>query len=130
VTKKKKEPEGLKGAKKKAEDFAYDKEKTVHLIEEAIEKANKNKGALKEIWENLLALFRLVKAWAMGQYKDVPWQTVILAITAIIYFVNPFDLIPDFLPGGYVDDATVVGFVINSIINDLDAFKNWEKCNS
>lgn len=27
---------------------------------------------------------------------------------ALLYFLSPFDLIPDFLPGGYADDAAVI----------------------
>ena len=29
----------------------------------------------------------------------------LVAVGALIYFLNPFDLIPDALPGGYLDDA-------------------------
>lgn len=55
-------------------------------------------------------------------------QTILWAIAAIIYFVNPFDVIPDFIPVvGYVDDSTVIAFVINSIRKDLDDFLKWER---
>ena len=51
-----------------------------------------------------------------------------LAIAAILYFVNPFDVIPDFIPGfGYLDDATVIGFVIASIGSDIRKFRRWER---
>ena len=114
--------------KGKAEEYAADKEKTEHLLNEALKKAQRNKGQLKEIWDNLMALFRLVRAWATGKYKDVPLKTIVLAIVAIIYFVNPFDAIPDFIPFfGYLDDATVVAWVIKSIYSDLEDFKGWDK---
>lgn len=114
--------------KKIAKDYASDKNKTAHLIDEALEKAKKNKGMLSEIWDDLMALIRLVKAWVQGKYKDVPWETIIWAIVAIIYFVNPFDLIPDFIPFiGYLDDALVIAWVVRSIKKDLDDFKDWEK---
>jgi uncharacterized membrane protein YkvA (DUF1232 family) len=61
----------------------------------------------------------------------VPWQTIVLAIAAVVYFVNPFDLIPDLIPViGYLDDATIVGFVIASIGGDIANFRDWEQSHS
>ncbi len=31
-----------------------------------------------------------------------------LIVPAIVYLISPFDAIPDFLPGGFVDDGTVI----------------------
>lgn len=50
--------------------------------------------------------------------------TVILA--GLIYAVSPIDLIPDFLPGGFVDDAVVIGWVLKTVHVELDAFREWE----
>ena len=72
-------------------------------------------------------MVRLLKAWRRGDYPVVPWRTIILAIATLIYFVDPFDLIPDFVPViGYLDDATVIAFVVESIRRDLDKFLAWE----
>jgi uncharacterized membrane protein YkvA (DUF1232 family) len=50
-----------------------------------------------------------------------------MALAAVIYFLNPLDLIPDFIPGiGYLDDATVIAFVFSSIRKDLLKFLDWE----
>lgn len=114
--------------KRLAKKYATDKEKTAQLLDEAIVKAERNKGDLKKVWEGLLALFRLIRAWLKGEYPQVLWRTIVLVIAAIIYLVNPFDAIPDFIPGiGYVDDAAVIAFVINSIRGDLDEFLEWER---
>jgi uncharacterized membrane protein YkvA (DUF1232 family) len=41
--------------------------------------------------------------------------------------LNPFDVAPDFIPGiGYLDDAVVLGFVVNSIKKELERFLRWE----
>ncbi|MBW8038705.1 MAG: DUF1232 domain-containing protein [Planctomycetes bacterium] len=114
--------------KGKAKEYAADKKKTEHLLREALEKAEKNKGQLKDVWDNLMALIRMVGAWATGKYKAVPLKTIILAIAAIIYLVNPFDVIPDFIPFvGYIDDASVIAWTIKSIYDDLQDFIGWEK---
>src|SRR3990172_4779298 len=112
----KKSIRGFNNAKSTAEDFANDKEKTGYLLVEAAEKANRNRTVLSNIWDDLQTLFRLVKSWRNGQYAAVPWPTIIFAIAGIVYFVNPFDIVSDFIPGaGYLDDATVIGFVLKSI---------------
>ncbi len=62
----------------------------------------------------------MLKAWTTGDYRAMPWKTIVLGLTAVIYFLNPLDLVPDFIPGiGYLDDAVVLGFVMNSIRKDV-----------
>ena len=122
-----KRPEGFDEAESKEGTYINDKKKAQYLLDEALRKANNNKGALEKIWADLFGLFRLVGAWIKGEYVKVPYKTILYAIGAIIYFVNPFDVIPDFIPlAGYVDDATVIGFVINSIKDEIERFKKWE----
>ena len=114
--------------KRRAREYVNDRQKAAQLIKEAIEKANRNKGALKKLWGKLTALFRLISAWVKGEYTEVSLKTILWVIAAIIYLVNPFDAIPDFIPGvGYLDDAVVIIFVVNSIHRDLDKFLEWER---
>ena len=74
-----------------------------------------------------MTLIRLVRAYVKGDYREVSWETVALAIGALLYFLSPVDLIPDVIPVvGYVDDAAVIGFVVASIYTDLNNFRDWE----
>jgi uncharacterized membrane protein YkvA (DUF1232 family) len=115
------------GAKREAERLAAKKEEISRLVQEALVKAEKRRGRIARVWEDLQALVRLLKAWRRGAYPVVPWRTIILGVAALIYFVDPFDLVPDFIPVvGYLDDATVIAFVIESIRRDLDKFLAWE----
>lgn len=76
----------------------------------------------------LVKLTRLVAAWAQGSYRKVPTKTVLSAVAAFLYFVNPFDVVPNVIPWvGYVDDAAVIAFVAASIRSDLNAFRRWEQ---
>ena len=114
-------------AKREAERLAAKKEEISRLVQEALAKAEKRRGRIARVWEDFQALVRLLRAWRRGDYPVVPWRTIILAIAALIYFVDPFDLIPDFIPViGYLDDATVIAFVVESIRRDLDKFLAWE----
>ncbi len=122
------QPLGFDRAKSKAERFAKDREKVRHLLEEAILKAGRHKNSLKEVWDELSVFFRLLKRWVNGDYKEVPWRTIVLIIAGIIYFVNPIDAIFDVIPFvGYIDDVTVVGIVLNSVRKDIEKFLEWEK---
>jgi uncharacterized membrane protein YkvA (DUF1232 family) len=97
------------------------------LAAQAAAKAQKNKAALQKVWDDLLTLTRLLRAWARREYMTVPWRTLVAVTAALIYFLNPFDLIPDFLPTlGLVDDATLVALVVASISEDLARFREWE----
>jgi len=117
-------------AKRKAEDYLRDPNKTKKLLAAVVEKAKKRqdkKGPLVEVWERLKALSRLVNAFVRKEYKEVPWQSLVLSSMALLYFVTPSDLFPDFIPvAGYVDDATIIAFVVNAIKADLDKFLEWE----
>jgi len=114
--------------KKIAEEYAADKETTTYLLDEAIRKSRRHKGVLAKCWDDLMALIRLVRAYIKGEYRDVPWETIVWAIAAIIYFITPIDLIPDFIPGiGFLDDAAVIALAIASVRKDVDNFREWER---
>lgn len=83
------------------------------------------KGA--EISSKFFLIGRLLKAQAMGKYQ-IPLRVVIILIAAVIYFVNPIDLIPDFIPGlGLTDDLAVLTWVYRITADELDRFEIWEK---
>lgn len=70
---------------------------------------------------------RLIRSWLNGSYRVMPWGTLFVLLLVGIYAVNPFDIIPDFIPGvGVIDDAAMLGFLVRSIMKDVQRFKEWE----
>ena len=68
----------------------------------------------------------LVYNYIKKKYTDIPVGSIISIVAALIYFVSPIDLIPDFIPGmGLIDDAGVILFCLNLVKSDLDDFKKW-----
>ena len=68
----------------------------------------------------------LINSYIRGQYTDVPIGTIIGVIGVVMYFVLPFDAIPDFVPGvGYLDDAAVASGSLYLVKNDLDEYMRW-----
>jgi uncharacterized membrane protein YkvA (DUF1232 family) len=87
-----------------------------------------NKESLVAAKEKLSIFSRMTSAYATGKYRAVPWKTVMTVLAAIIYFLNPLDLIPDFIPlMGLTDDFGVLIWVYNSISTEVDKFLAWEK---
>ena len=114
-----------------ARGYAGDRKKTESLLDEAERKIRRERGLAGEFADELRELFRLLRAWVRGRYKEIPWKTLLAVLAAVIYFVNPFDLVPDFLPLlGLTDDASVVAFVIMSVKKEMDKFREWEQANA
>lgn len=97
------------------------------LLKKAYVKLGAHSDAMAQVQSDFNTMLRMVRAWAMRDYRTVPWKTLVYVVGAIIYFVNPVDLIPDVLAGiGFVDDAAVAAAVVRAVHEQLDAFRAWE----
>ncbi len=121
-------PIHLKSSEKKAAEIVSNNNKLLTLLARAKDKAIENKGRVDGFWGQLFSLLRLVHAWINGDYRVIPINSTLIIVAAVIYFVNPFDLIPDFIPViGYLDDASIIAFVMKSVKGDIDKFIEWEQ---
>lgn len=118
----------FKNSKEEAEKLIQDREKTNKKLDEAYRKASENKGKLEEVWNYLQLFFSISRDYINGNYREVPKGSIIAIIAALIYFLSPIDLIPDFIPViGYIDDIFVLGLVFNQVKSDLDKYEVWKK---
>ncbi|MBU7005360.1 YkvA family protein [Phosphitispora fastidiosa] len=121
-----KKPAGFEASRRKAANLAGDLKKTTEIINRAIIKSEKQQGKIDKVRDEMDLLIKMVGAWARGEYRRVPLKTIITGLAALLYFVNPIDMIPDFLLGlGFLDDVTVIAFVFNSIRKDIGEFSQW-----
>lgn len=103
------------------------KTRVLRLSKSAYEKLERRKSIPARAARDLRTLVRLARAWALKQYRQVPWRTITCVVAAILYFINPLDLLPDILVGiGFIDDAAVVHSVMRSLHGDLETFRKWE----
>jgi len=111
-----------------SESFANEPERLLKLLQVAREKINHiPRGPFAETWPYLMAMIRLLTGFQKGEYRDISTQNLHLIVATIIYFVSPFDVIPDSVPiFGHLDDALVVRMAVKSVGADLDAFMAWE----
>ena len=64
-----------------------------------------------------------------GKYKKVPAGTVAAIIGTLLYVLSPVDLLPDFLPGGFVDDAGIIGLCLTFTKYDVEQYKKFKENN-
>ena len=85
------------------------------------------KGMASHTLEQAKTLIRMVGATLSGRYKGLSKGNLILITTAVLYFLSPLDLIPDAIPFiGFVDDIAIIGWVLNSLGEELDKFASFE----
>lgn len=94
---------------------------------DTIEDRFREDGPLRRFWEDGRVLLELVHdAWG-GRYRQVPWWTLSGAAFALLYVLNPLDLVPDALPAiGLIDDAAVVSACLALLEQDLADYREWQ----
>jgi uncharacterized membrane protein YkvA (DUF1232 family) len=98
------------------------------LFHEAVRKIDSiPKAPVRDLWGCFQAMLRLIRAYYRGDYRHVSVPNLVMIIGAIIYVLNPWDLIPDWIPTpGFVDDATILAFTVQKPGKTLDDFTTWE----
>jgi uncharacterized membrane protein YkvA (DUF1232 family) len=115
-------------AVKSAKSYVENPEQLESLFQDAAKRAaSMPREPFQETWPYFEAMLRLIRAYSRGDYRDVPESTLVVIIAAIIYVVNPLDVIPDALPAlGFLDDATVLALAVRRTRQTLDEFMTWE----
>ena len=115
-------------ASARAKSYVKDPKALRALFEEAVSKTGSmSKAPFADLWSYFQAMLRLIRAYYRGDYRDVRIANLVVIIGAIIYVLDPWDLIPDWIPVlGFVDDATVLAFAVQKTRETLDDFAAWE----
>ncbi len=110
-----------------AREILKDKTKLSRLLEESMKKAKANRiGPVDEIWNKLQIVFSLLKDWIAGEYKQIPIGSLMILVVGLIYFITPIDILPDLIPGGFVDDVVIFGFLFKQVSSDIEAYRLWK----
>lgn len=109
-------------------DNRYDD--TIHEVNEKADeigsKFHKQK-ALKSLLAQGMVMIELVKDYATGRYREVPYWAMGATALALFYVLSPIDVIPDVIVGaGFLDDAVVVSFALKLIEKELTRYKQWK----
>jgi len=106
------------------DDVAYASKKGEKKI---YEMENNIPNSLVQMWNDIKLMISLLTDYINGNYKETPWGTIAAVAGAIVYFVSPIDVIPDFIPVvGYLDDALVIKLALDFSSSDLQDYKKWK----
>lgn len=86
-----------------------------------------NSNMLQKYSELGKVMFGMLKDYRKGVYNKVPWFTIATIAFALLYILNPLDIVPDFIPGfGYIDDLAVLTFGLRFIESDIHNYLDWK----
>lgn len=93
-----------------------------------IEQLMQNK-TLRKFVDDVKLYFQMLGDVFTGKYKKVPTGTVAAIVGTLLYVLSPVDLLPDFLPGGFVDDAGIIGLCLTFTKYDVEQYKKFKENN-
>jgi uncharacterized membrane protein YkvA (DUF1232 family) len=97
-------------------------------VKEKMSNMDGTKKQVSEFFEKVKTMLRMLRAYISGDYRQIPWKSLLMIIGSLIYFLMPIDLIPDFIPiTGFADDISIIFLVFNSINEDINAFLEYEQ---
>lgn len=83
---------------------------------------------LGQLREDVRLLQALCVAWWRGEYRAISPRALVTIVAGLLYFVSPLDAIPDWLLGvGLLDDIAVLGWVLKTVSDELEAFRAWRQ---
>lgn len=96
--------------------------------QKAIEKKVLSSGRLRRFTTDIRLMFALVRDYWRGDYRAIPWKSIAAIAGALLYVLNPIDLIPDIIFGiGFLDDAGVVALCLKLVESDLHRYAAWKE---
>ncbi len=84
-------------------------------------------GPLHRFFEDFKLLMAIISDYRRGVYKRIPRWSIAVIVFALLYVLNPFDIIADFIAiVGFLDDAAVVAGCLLLVERDLNEYKEWK----
>lgn len=105
--------------------------KTPYKVDQLLHKTKETLKLIPKAGKELSyvpAMISLVRSYMKKEYTQVPVRTILAILSALMYVVNPFDIIPDSIPGiGYADDTTVVLICWDLVKSGVKEYEAWRK---
>ena len=104
------------------------KEKVLETLDTAFKKSidlENDKGEISSLTDKVKLFILMIRSYVKGEYREVPFKSILLIFAGLVYFINPFDLVGDFIPGiGYIDDISIILVIMKSVEDDVLYFRD------
>jgi len=98
---------------------------------ERINKKFEQSTTLRRFLEDARLIGSMIADYWHGKYKKVPYWAIASVAAALLYVLNPLDLVPDFIVGfGLLDDAAVFAACLGMVEKQLQAYQIWKAAQS
>lgn len=126
-------PEELNDILEEETDKAKELLQDVDKMEEFLQKLE-NKLKAFPVGGDYLAyiptMISLVRMYTKKEYTEAPVSSIIAIVVALIYWANPFDIIPDSIFGiGLADDVAVIAGAVSIVGTDIEDYQKWREKN-
>ncbi|MEQ9763660.1 YkvA family protein [Streptococcus jiangjianxini] len=117
----------LQSRYKKADELLRDDAKMEPFLEK-LEKRMKWVPFIRQELKMLPILISMVRSYWKKDYTRAPRRTMLAIVSALIYFLSPIDVVPDWIPIlGQLDDALVVAACWKLVNKDVEDYRRWQK---
>lgn len=88
----------------------------------------KKSKALCRFKDDVALLLAMLRDFATGRYKKVPYRIVIATAFTLTYVISILDAIPDTIPlAGFLDDAAVVALLLVWAEEEITRYRKWRE---
>lgn len=105
------------------------KEDLARAVREAtrIEDKTRSSSLLSKQLDKIRILTILIKDYLEGNYRGISWGAIAAIAAVLLYILNPFDLIPDFIPVvGYSDDVAALMLLWERVSKAVEIYYRWK----
>lgn len=122
------EQQAEEALKKESRNLQEDDLEALLERQKKVEAKVQSSGKLQRFSTDIQLMFSLLRDYWNGRYRKVPWKTIAAIAGALLYVLNPLDLIPDLIVGfGFLDDAGVVALCLKLAESDLYRYAAWKE---